>query len=253
MRISNGVKKSSLSKKVLAKLQSGQVKMRSKRYFILKAVLVALITLLVALFTLYLVSFVIFSLRASGLWFLPGFGFPAMRIFFSSLPWLLILITVILIIVLELFVKRFAFAYRRPILYSILGIIIFTILGSFIITKTQLHPELFIKAREGKLPMMGGFYRGFGIPKLANVHHGIVSDITDNGFYLETPKGEILTIIATSTIRFSLGKDIKKDDRVVVLGERDDSTVKAFSVRRIDDAQFDIFERGPHRPMRWNK
>ncbi len=175
-----------------------------------------------------------------------------MGILFLSLPWLLILIAVILIIVLELFVKRFTFAYRKPILYSILGIIVFTILGSFVIAKTPLHPDLFWKARQGKLPMAGKFYRGFGMPKLSNVHCGTVSSTTDNGFYLETPKGEILTIVAISTTRFLLGKDIKKDDRVVVLGKRDDGTVEAFGVRIVDN-QFDIFGRRVHRLIPLNK
>jgi len=249
----NNLKKSPpLSKKVLDKLESRQVKMRSKRYFILRAVLIALLTLFISLFVLYLVSFVIFSLRANGVWFLPGFGLRAMRAFFGSLPWLLILIAIILIIVLELFVKHFAFAYRRPVLYSVLGILIFTLLGSFLIAKTQLHSDLFLKAREGKLPMAGKFYRGFCMPKLAGVHHGVVSEITERGFNLETQKNEILTIVVSSTTRFLLRPGIKKDDRVVVLGKRDDGRVEALDVRRVDN-QFDIFGRRAQRLMPWNR
>jgi len=116
----------SISDKIFNKIKKEQIKMRPKIYFILKAVLIALTTLLVAFFVLFLVSFIFFNLRASGAWFLPRFGLPVIGIFFKSLPWLLILITIILIGVLEILVKRFSFAYRRPILYSILFIIIFT-------------------------------------------------------------------------------------------------------------------------------
>ena len=242
----NNSKKSPLTNKVIDKIQCDQIKIRPKIYFVLRITLVALTTLFVVLFILYLVSFIIFNLRASGVWFLPGFGFPALGVFFISLPWFLILIALILIIVLELLVKHFRFAYRRPILYSILGIIIFTLLGSFAISKTHLHSDLFWKAREGKLSVVGGFYRGFGASKLSNVHCGMVSDTIDNGFYLETVKGEILTVIVTSTTRFPPKIVIKKDDKIIVMGKRDNGMVKAFGIRIIDD-QFDIFERRPRR------
>jgi len=247
----NKKKSPSLINQVLDKVQSGQVKMRPKRYFILRAVLIGLITCLVALFALYLVSFIFFSLRASGVWFLPGFGFQAIGVFFSSLPWLLILTALILIIVLEILVKRFAFAYRRPILYSILAIIILTLLGSLVIAKTPFHSDIFWKAQEGKLLMAGGFYRGFGLPKLANVHCGVVSEITDDGFYLETKRGEKLTVLVSSTTR-SIGAKIEKDDQVVVLGKRYDDRIEAFGCRKVDK-QFDIFRRQSHRQMPWYK
>ncbi len=213
--------------KVIDKIKKEQIKMRPKIYFTLRTLFISLITLLVALFVLYLISFIIFNLRASGVWFLPKFGFSAMGIFFKSLPWLLILIAIVLIIVLELLVKHFRFAYRRPVLYSILGIIILTILGSFLIGRANLHPNLFWKARQGKLYMVGGFYRGFGAPKLPNVHRGIVTEIIDKGFYLETPRGEILTIVVASN-------NIEKSDRVVILGKRDNGIVRAFKIRRIN-------------------
>jgi hypothetical protein len=231
----------SLIKRILEQVQSGQVKMRPKSYFILRAILVGLLACLVALFVLYLISFIVFSLRTSGVWFLPGFGFGALGVFFKSLPWLLIIVALALIVVLEIFVKRFSFAYRRPILYSVLGIVILAFLGSFLIIKTPFHPELFWRAREGRLPMMGEFYGGLGLPKLTNVHQGIVIGITDEGFSMETPRGELLTVMATST-------DIQENNRVVVLGKRGDNKVEAFDVRKVDD-EFDIFQRRPHRPI----
>ena len=234
----------SISDKVFNKIKKEQIKMRPKIYFILRAVLVALLILLVAFFVLFLVSFILFNLRASGAWFLPRFGFPAIGIFIKSLPWLLILIATILIIVLEILVKRFSFSYRLPILYSVLGIIVFAFLGSFVISKTHLHPDFFWKAQERRLPMMGGLYRGFGMPKLGDVHYGIVSDITDNGFYLETAEGEILTIIATSTV--------EKNDNVIILGKKKNNIVQSFDVRKVDK-QFEIFQRRPHMPIPWYK
>lgn len=235
MNLNNQQQKNSISDKILNKIRSGEVKMRPKIYFILRAVLIVLGVVAVALFALFLISFINFNLRASGSWFLPGFGFRGLGIFFSSLPWLLILIAVLLIIVLEVLVKQFSFAYRRPILYSILGIILLVFLGSFIIGKTQVHPGFFWRAQEGKLPVAGQFYRGYGISRLHGAHTGVVSELTDNGFRIETNDGQILTVVIAPKTRFPFGISVKENDTVMVLGERDNDTIQAFGIRKITD------------------
>jgi len=240
--------KNSIAEKVLNKIKSGQINMKPKAYFVLKTVLFVLGVITVALFILYLISFIAFSLRASGVMFLPGFGFRGVGIFLTSMPWLLILVAVLLIVVLEILVKHFAFSYRRPILYSIIAIIVLVFLGSFIINKTQFHPDLFQRAREGRLPLAGEFYRDFGVPKFQNVHRGVVSEVIDNGFRIETPNKEILEVIVDSETRFPFGTGIKESDTVVVLGERNNGTVQASGVSKIDD-NFKIFKQDrPSKP-----
>jgi hypothetical protein len=231
----NNSQKSLITGKVLEKIKSGRVKMRPKAHFVLKTALVALGFILIILFLLYLISFIVFTLRMSGIWFAPGFGFYGIKIFLFSLPWLLILIAIILIIVLEILVKYFSFAYRRPILYSILGIIALVFLGSFVINQTKIHPCLFQKAQERNLPVAGKFYRDFGAGKFRNAHRGVVSETTEKGFKIETPRNETLNIIITPETRFPFGKDIEENDNVMILGERDNCTVRAFGVRKVDD------------------
>jgi len=142
-----------LTEKILNKLRSGEFKMKPRIYFILKAILIILGTLIVALFTLFLISFISFALRTN----FRGFG-----VLFSSIPWLLIIVAAFLIIVLEILFKHFAFTYRRPILYSVIGILIVVILGTLIIDRTPFHRGLFDRAREGRLPIFGPIYRNFG-------------------------------------------------------------------------------------------
>jgi hypothetical protein len=231
----NNPQKSLLTGKVLEKIKSGRVKMRPKAHFVLKTVLAALGFVLFILFALYLISFIVFALRISGIWFAPGFGFYGIKIFLVSLPWILISIAIILILILEILVKRFSFAYRRPILYSTFGIIMFVLLGSFIIGQTIIHPRFFEQAQERKLPVAGKFYRDFGAGKFRNAHRGIVSEITENGFKIKTPGNETLDIIITPETRFPFGKDIKENDSVMILGERDNCAVRAFGVRKVDD------------------
>ena len=249
--MSNNLQKSSTAKKVLNEIENDQIKMRPRVYFILKSILIIFGVFLVAFFALYLTSFILFALRASGAWYLPAFGFHGFRVSFVLLPWLLILTAIILLIILEILVKHFSFAYHRPILYSILAIIIFTLLGSFIIDKTQFHPRLFQKAQEERLPVMGKFYRDLNIEKDHNVCRGIVLEAINNNFQIKTPRGKILEVNITSETQFPDGLDIKKDDIIIVLGERDDNKIQAIGIRKIDD-DLNFFPRG-NKPMRINK
>lgn len=245
--MNNEPQRSPLADKVLNKLENSQIKMRPRAYFVLKTILIALAIIVIALFALYLTSFIVFALRASGLWYLPKFGFPGLGPLITLLPWLLIFIAMLLIIVMEALVKYFAFAYRRPILFSMLGIIILVLLGGSIIDRTQFHAKLFQKAQEQRLPIAGELYRSFGASKFRDVHRGAVFEITDKGFLIKTRSGQTLAIVVTSDTRL-FDANIKKDDVIVILGKRDNNTVRAQAIRKIDD---DLPIR--HMPMQLNR
>lgn len=235
--------KKSIKDLVLDKIKKGEVKMRPKAHFVLKTILVLSGAVILALFVLYLISFIAFALRAGGIGSLPGFGSRGLGSLLVSIPWLLILIAIFLIAALEILVRRFSFSYRRPIFYSVLTIVFLVFMGSFIINKTYLHPVLFQRAQEGRLPVAGEFYRDFGMPKSRDMHRGVVSEITDDGFYLKTPEGEILTVVIASETRFPMGVGIKEDDAVMVLGERNKDIIQAFGVSKIND-DFNFFQQG---------
>lgn len=232
--MNNQQEKKSITNEVLDKIKTGEVKMKSKAYFFLRVGLLMLSALVLSFFVICLISFIIFSLRSSGALFLPSFGYLGIRILFKSLPWFLILTAAALIILLEIFTKRFTFVYRRPIIYSLLAIIIIVILGGLIIDKTSFHSGFFLLSREGRLPLVGPIYRDFGAPKFNNVHYGIVSELIDNGFVIETPRGEKITIIVNSKTRLPIGTDVQKGDIVVVLGERNGDMVEATDIHKTE-------------------
>lgn len=221
-------------KNIIEKIKKGEIKMKPKWHFALKTLLVILSTIVASLFILYLISFIFFSLRLSGLWYLPKFGFRGLGPLLFSLPWLLLLSAILLIVVLEILVRRFSFVYRRPILYTVLGIIILVLLGGFLINKTHMHPALFQRAEKGHLPIVGPMYRGYGMPNLEDVHRGVVSEITDDGFVLQDQNGQLFTV-STSSTRFPFKQKIQKDDAVIVLGKAENDSIKAVGVRVVDD------------------
>ena len=221
----------SLGEKILKKIKKGKIKMKSKSYFVFRTALFVIGVILVFIFIIFLISFIIFILRTSGVGHFPAFGFRGLRIFLVSFPWLLMILAVIFILILEVFARRFSIVYRKPLLYSALGIVVIALLLGLVIAQTPMHKRLFQSAQEGKLPVFGPFYKGYHMRVPDNVYFGEVSSITDDGFEIETKQGESLSVIISSKTRLPFNEDIQEGDSAVVIGERDNSTIKAFGVR----------------------
>jgi hypothetical protein len=234
-------------KEVLDKIKSGEIKMTSRWYFGMQTVLLCIGGLVLFFFIVYLLSFIIFSLRATGLLFLPKFGFTGLRLLVGPFPWLLVLLIAALIIILELFAHQFYFIYHQPVTYSLFGIIAIVIITALVIGNTPFHAILFRSAQDRQLPIVGGFYRMYGAPMIHDVHHGIVSGINDQGLLIETPNSEELTIlIAPDQI---VDNHIQEGDTIVVIGERIENIVRAWAIRKISEDTL-IFPVRPHQMMR---
>jgi hypothetical protein len=228
-------KNNNIEKKVSEKIKSGDIKMKSRAYFVLRTILLAVIIVILALFIIYLISFIIFSLHASGVWFLPSFGFHSIGVLFGSLPWLLVVLSIVLILALEIFAERLSFVYHRPVVYSLIFIIVAVVLASILVGMTSFHSSLFENSRDHNLPIIGQFYRGYGSPRIHNVHNGVVTGLTNNGFNIETPNGEIFNVILNSQNLSALQATIKVGDTIVVVGNKNGNNIQATDVRKIQE------------------
>lgn len=233
-----------LRDKVLGAIKNGKVKMRPKWHYVLKTALAITGGVLLSLALLYLVSFIFFALRANGVWFMPAFGLSGMRTFVMSLPWLLIFTSLLFIIILEILVKRYAFAYRKPLLYSVLGILALAIIGGFALARAPFHRSLLRRAQEDRSPLTAPFYREFGMHRFHDIHPGYIASITEDGFILYTRQGETFTVRLVPETRLPFGFNFAEGDEVVVFGDRDDDTVEARGILEIDD---EMMEPRPYR------
>ena len=225
----------SIKEQVLQRIQSGQAKMRPRWHFVLRAALLLVSAVVFALALLYLASFIIFILRLNGVWFAPAFGWRGIGVFLVSLPWLLLAAIIIFAALLEILVRRYSFAYRKPLLYSALAIVGLVALGSFAMARFGLHQGIFNYSRKNNLPLAGPFYRGYGAPNLENVHAGMIDEIIEEGFRLINLQDENLKVLISPATRFPYGFDLEEGDKVMILGERNDDEIQAFGVRRIAD------------------
>lgn len=230
----SGQEKNNIIKGLLSKIKSGEVKMRPKYYFVLRGILFASAFVVLFLFMIFLAGFIVFYLRISGVWFLPRFGLFGIKILFSSLPWFLIVLSLILIVTLELFAGRISFIYKRPLIYSLVSIIVIVLVVGLIIGFTSFHTNLFFKAQTGKLPIIGPVYKErFILPDIQNVHHGVIYEIRDNSLFIENPRGEILEVIGGD---FNIiNENIKIGVPILVVGERTGNVIQARFVKIIEE------------------
>lgn len=222
---------------VLDRIERGDVTQKPRWYFLLHGALFFLGVLLVTLTLLFVSSFIVFSLYRNGLWFMPGFGWRGLGVFLWSLPWLLVLLATIFVIVLEVLVHRYAFAYRRPLLISAFGVVAIGIVGGFLLAQTSLHRTLLVRAKHHTLPLAGPFYREYGESKFSNVHVGEVQEVVGNRFMLRTPTEEVFTVILTPETRLPFGINFAMGDNIVVFGDQVNRHIEAVGIRRIERLQ----------------
>ncbi|PIP87287.1 hypothetical protein COW81_01040 [Candidatus Campbellbacteria bacterium CG22_combo_CG10-13_8_21_14_all_36_13] len=224
----------SIKNTVLDKIKVGEVEMKSKWHFILQGLLMAFGVFIFAIALVYLFSFILFILSQNGVVFATEFGFHGISVFFMSLPWVLLLLVCIFVIILEKLVKKYSFSYRKPILYSLLGILIMLLIGTFCVSQIGLHQKLSRFAEEDRLSIWGGMYRGYGMQRFNNVHPGVINIITEDGFILTNKQGESVVVRFNIDTNLPKEKELKEGDSVVVIGERIGDSVDAFGVRLFD-------------------
>ena len=221
-----------LEKKIINKLKSGNIKMKPKIYFILKALFFLFLGGVAVLLGLFLISFVFFIFRINNLIYLFGFGFFGIGIFLRLLPWILVFSILILVLILELIAEKHRIVWRKPAIYSLVIFVIIILFCGFFISKTNFHPGILKKANQERLPLLGGFYREFSDPKDKDVHFGTILEIKEDSVLILTLEEEELEAVFKEGF---FGKEqFKLGDKVIVLGEREENKVNAFRIKKID-------------------
>lgn len=222
-----------IKEKIINEIHRGDVKMKSTSYFVWRTILFFSALFLLFLFVVYLTSFMIFFLRISGLVFVPQFGIAGLKILFSSLPWLLILMSLGGAIILEICAEQFSFVYRRPLLYSFLGILGLVITMSILVNLSPFHMVLFERFERGNMPIMGMLYKERPLLEPDTVIHGRVIEIQKNRIVLQTPRGKQLTVVMPLSHKETPLLD--EGDFVIVLGKKSNGIVEISHIKKIQE------------------
>ena len=136
--------------------------MKPKWHFILKTVLRVLSVIILFFILIYLLNFIGLVTRERGFNILD-LSPRGMHAFMVSVPWVIVLLSMFLLIIFYVLVKKYSFVYRKPLVYSFFGIVFFIVFIGFII---HLFDANFRFARFGegpRVPVLGPmhkYYRG---------------------------------------------------------------------------------------------
>ncbi len=206
-----------ITDQVIEAISGGQVKIRPKWQVLVKSGLVILICVLLAIVLFYLESFIIFSLRHTGIILLPTFGPRGWLAFLLYLPWLLILLSLILILVLEVLLRRYSLAYHRPLLYSLLVILVGAGFIGYLLAPC--HQTIYRVASENRLPLAGHFYRDLDNRDFSGVRHGVMVSVSGTNFVIQSWDGATSSVIVGDTDDFRSGVHSQQGDELFFFGD----------------------------------
>lgn len=214
---------------VLKKIEAGAVHMKPKWHFALTAWLAGLGGIILGLAIIFVGSFIVFIFRESGAWHVPGLAPGGWVLFFISLPWIFILVGLVFIIILEILVRKYAFAYRQPLLYSFIAIALLVILGSWFMARTSFHARLSEYGRRPHPPLPMRLLHNLEERQFKNIHRGRIEEVTLTGFILGSRRGERIPVVNFSSSRSE--KEFAPGDHVLVIGARKNGTIHATTIR----------------------
>ncbi len=238
---------------ILKKIKAGEVDMKPKWHFMLRTGMLVFGVIVVALLSIYLLSFLFFFMNQSGLTQAFGFGFRGISFFVMSSPWLLIGASAGFLVLLYFLVKQYSFSYRRPLVYSMVGVVFLVLLGSWFIQTTMTHHKVGSFLERHEVPVFSPMYRGATQERPEGMTVGVVTELTDAGFLLESEQGEILTIVVTPETRMRPGAELVLGERAAVFGDRVENTITAFGVKLVGDKKFDQLRKPPRGGGQFNQ
>jgi hypothetical protein len=231
------LKTNNIQENVLQKIHARAISMHSRAYFAFRTAAVSLTALSVLALSLFLVSFIFFSINASGTGFLLEFKEQGFMAFVSLFPWTIFLWVLILLIALEVLLRYFKFSYRVPLLRTFLWVVIISIAGSILISFTPLHSLLLSEADSDNLPVIGPLYTQIhNSHQEQGVYRGIVTSIATSSFVIshadtDRDSDEGSWIIQPPS-GFNLST-LSMGEKVYIAGRLQNNIVYAYGIHRI--------------------
>lgn len=222
---------------IVDQIEKGQVKMKPKSLLLLQSTMQVVGTATLLLLTIYLVSYVLFQAKISGAVHLTDFGADGVLDLLLSLPKIILLLTAIFFILLIWSYEQFPVGYRRPLLFSIFGVVLIVGVAGTVVYKTPLHAYFYEELRgQHQFHLLGPLYRKPLSPKLHNGAVGQVTMLNPEFFAITSPSGQVFTVISSSqddTTYLWPPENIALEDWVIVRGKVDDLRIKAMQVQKI--------------------
>ncbi len=225
---------------LLEQIKSGEIKMRPRSYFIAKSTLQLIALLLAALLAVFFLSFLVFRLKLSGALLMPGFGVGGIKDLLLSLPLFIVVLVLIFLAVFIWFAERYPIAYQRPLLYSLMAIVVIVCGGAVLVYSTPLHPYFFRAFSPPGAPSVMRIL--YFHPRGPEIHNGLVGEIKtldESKVELLGPEGKVYKVLVDSQTFLPGGRDDwEVGDWLIIRGEIMGNEIRAWAAREINKPEF---------------
>jgi hypothetical protein len=219
---------------ILKKINTGEIDMKPRWYFVLQTTLLLVSLIIVSLVAIYFFSFILFFLEQTGLLFAPLFGLRGLGLFLISSPWFLISLVIVFLSLLYILVSRYSFSYRKPVIYSLLAIVLVVIVMSAFIKVTLVHEKVRVFVERHQVPGFAPLYQVEENERPAGMVSGLITGIIPGeGFIILNDYGEFMTVYVSPVTKQPQGYNYLINDKIVAFGDRHNNTLQAFGVQVI--------------------
>lgn len=219
-----------------------------------KFVLYSLLGIALAVFAFIALTFfgslIIFVLASHGFLYLPLFGLGEIIHEARAIPFILFILTVILIVIVEILVRNYAFSFRKPIVTTLLTLTLSAIVFSFLLTLTPLHSQLRNYARMHNIGFLSHEYdRPLPIKEAGNmtVLRGTVVSTTTDDLTVKLFDNITQVVYASTSIEDNSFPEVGED--IVIFGHIVDDKFEAIKIRDADTFPFGEYMEKRHRRM----
>ncbi len=232
-----------LQQNILNKIKNGELDMKPKWHFVLKAGLLLSGVVVATLLVVYLLSLAFFFMHQSGIIFAPEFGMRGIGLFLVSSPWLLIGMSIVFLTLLYFLVTQYSFSYHRPLLYSMIGVVVIALIGSGFVQQTTMHQRMGEFVGRHEVPVFSPLYREALNQRPEGVVVGVITEVNDNGFVIDSERDGTVGVSVTNDTRMKPGTKLIVGEVVMVFGDRQKDTIDAFGVRLPKSGEGEFFRK----------
>lgn len=224
-----------LKQEVLSKIKAGAVVQKPKWRFVMRVLFLVLSVITLALASLYLISYVALVTGELYIFELFGLGSRGVQEFFVELPWLLLLLIATLIGLVMVLVRHFEFAYKRPAIVSISGIILVITLVSVGVHTFDSEHRIPRFGEDMNNPVFHMLHSEYREGRRGDVTVGKILSVSPDGFVVEVKRSSTTVRVIVNNETKGDVQNIFENQMILVIGEEVDGVITAEGVKPAGD------------------
>lgn len=216
---------------ILNKIHDGSLVQKPKWRFVVRVVFAVLLIILNILACVYLISFVSLVTGERHMFDLLGFGPHGVQEFILGLPWALLMIIFVLFVLLQILVRYFEFAYKKPVLIILVASTLFVgVMNYFLDTFDDTHQVP--RFGEDMIHPFSLIHTEYRMGSNGDTVAGLVRNVTTETVQIEPNRStSTLMIKVNDNLRQEIG-GIEVGDEVFVLIDRENGELFAEKIRK---------------------